>query len=275
MFRKWHALVGNLNAHFLLDVISDAIAEIKNIRHPTLELIDVWQREADMEREQLLSSSLPEDLKSEILAVGDDVVEIDINDIYTAPNYCHIARVPSHIRHSGILTDDAPGNMTHYTQGISRSVAMATENDSTEPRLLLDEDTRLECDQGDLLIDHHDFFFVHQKESPKQLLLPTDREIEAYGRGQELKGLVVICMADCLHGACPPGRLNATSVADSSLQLAVNSQKVTSVTTMGRCDFLKGESGHYFGVNEQGKVHLQIQVTQEESYVQIGSVVVW
>ena len=274
--RKYHALQGNLAAIFLAEALQEAIDDIVNNNPSTYHLLRAELKvNSDTLYEKFKKAELPEEAEQ---TFNDGHGDIKMEDVYKSPNFCHTARLPAEIRHKGILTESPPGDMFHYVDGVSIRDAEKTPNDSDLLRLVRDDGNRQKC-EARLNMDYKDFFYVNQKDGFKKLVLPNDRELEEYGsEGQELKGLVAICLAVCPWGKCPKGNLLTDDFdpeENPSFEILVNGSPVIGYTKLARCNFLKGFSGHYWPLNTEGRYEIKVRAKAEGTFLRIGAFVVW
>lgn len=237
---KWHAYQGNLMAMFVADAVEGAVAMLRAYvadRRLDSDLKGLLEQLVDSERTAYqhvlgnVSASLPpyayryhrqerdhddgdDDSSSADDGGGDDARSGGNQWLrrlyYTAPNYCHIALLPSEIRYRGILdehptppvfvdrlaavtspADFAPAlvrnpweaSLTLDDDGTA-AIRNATSSSSDDEMLLLgDPDTRQTDCPIPLNVDHQDFFFVPERDGWRHVQLPNRREVDAYGNG--------------------------------------------------------------------------------------------
>ena len=270
--RKWHAIQGNLAALFLVEVLEDAAKDIQARAMDPTVLYDQLQQKEDEEYKNFLASDLPA-AASRLFNDG-NIGDISISDVYKTPCICHTAKVPAEIRHKGILTESQPADMYNYQNGISQGEAMTLSNDSELMRLVRDDSTRQVCTVR-LNIDHKDYFFVHEREGWKKLVLPNNAEVAEYGTGMPLRGLIAVCFHVCAWGKCPPGNLLAEHIAEGKGQIEVNGQPVVGMTRANKCEFLRGSQGHYWPPSPESKFEVRVRTTEPDSFIRLGSIVIW
>jgi hypothetical protein len=203
-----------------------------------------------------------------------DKGDIDLDHVFKTPCFCHTAKVPAEIRHKGILTEGPARDMFSYESGISQKEADSSPNPSEFMSLVRDDSSRQECSVM-LNIDHKDFFYVHQRDGWRKLLLPNDAEIAEYGTGQPLRGLVAVCFQLCPWDKCDQGVLLAKDVEEGKGQIEVNGQPVVGLTLANRCHFLRGGQGHYWPVPADSKFEIRVRATEPKSYIRLATVVIW
>jgi len=184
-----------------MEILGDALKTLETTTVDLTELRQQLQSDIDVNYEKLKDAQLPQSAEKFM----ENRSDINLDDIYKTPNFCHTARLPAEIRHTGILTGSAPGDAFHFQDGISEQEAQNTPNDSEFMRLVRDDGSRQQCN-ATLNIDHKDYFFVTDKDGWKKLVVPNDAELAEYGRGQQLRGLIALCFKVCDWGHCPPGK---------------------------------------------------------------------
>jgi hypothetical protein len=263
---KWHAYQGNLMAVFVVeaaeravDMLRERVAHQEDFDFGLALLLDqlVDSERADYQSVMgNVSATLPPYAnryhRPQRDGVDDDDAAVrgaandDDDDnhwlrqlYYTAPNYCHIALLPSEIRYRGILDEHpAPpifefdrsnhsgrpfGAAAHldpvdfepalvlnpweaFRNEEYAAASRSRGGDDDEMLLLGDPDTRqIDCPVP-LNVDHQDYFFVSQPDGWRHVDLPNGFEVEAYGNGSSsgslLKGVVAICYVGCPWGKC-------------------------------------------------------------------------
>lgn len=274
---KWHAMQGKLAALFLVEVLEDAVRELQSEEADPKTLLGLL---VDKEKEaysSFIKADLP-DLAYSMFEEPTVANEIDLISVFKAPCFCHTAKVPAEIRHKGILTQTEPGNLFNYTEGISLFEADSQLNNFDYMRLVREDGSRQKCDEVRLNIDHKDFFYVSEREGWKKLVVPNDAEMAEYGTEQPLRGLVAVCLTQCAWNKCEKGQLNEEAFAEGKAEIQVNGEPVVGLTsTSGECHFLKGAAGHQWPVpsGSSPKFEVSARVTEPDSHIRIGSVVVF
>jgi len=255
-------------ALFLTEIIGNALEELKT-RGPTTEYMDslMEMRRRDLQRLQSkVPSALDEFLK--------DVTNSDIkpDDVLIKPSFCHTGLLPAETRHKGILTDSPPGTWKEYAEGILLKDALSLSKEGQPPQLIMNTEDRQEC-EVQLNIDYKDYFLV--KDEWSKITLPSDRELQEYGRGQDLLGLVALCLVTCPWGNCERHELREDHFRNQTAAVEVNGVSVTDVTIFDRCFFLRGEDGHYFPLNDKGRLEIRARSNEPDKRIRISSFLVW
>jgi hypothetical protein len=244
LYRKWHAVTGNLLALFLNDMMEDSLNELvaKTNGTTSTTFIDKLRTDEKSKFEQFMSFPLKKirctDGK-EFKLPGD----IDKDIFFRGPNFCHTARLPAEIRHLGILTDSSKIGEDSYDKGMSKGAIQKYVPDGSMP-LVFDGGERQKCEEP-LQKDYKDYFLVKQAFGWTQLTLPTDREVEAYGTGAPLHGYISVCFRH--DGGF---RLGGN-------QMEVNGMRVTNFTKHRKCMWLKNAKGHKFEPNSDGRFEIR------------------
>jgi hypothetical protein len=270
-YRKWHAIQGNLAALFLVEMIGDALDEISKASAFNYDqVIRELEEEDDANYKQAQNSILPQGLSKETMEEPGD---INLEDVFKTPNFCHTARVPAESRHKGILLEGPPGDLFNYQQGVSEAEALSP-NDSELFRLVRDDGSRQKC-EVQLNIDAKDFFYVNDQDGWKKLVLPNDAELKEYSRGQKLRGLIAVCFAVCPWGKCPKGNLDASTINETTAAIQVNGEPVVGFTKIKNCEFLRSSQGHYFTPNSDSRFEIRARTIQSNTFLRIGAFIVW
>jgi hypothetical protein len=259
-----------LAALFLVEILGDALNEISKASAFNYDkVIRELKEEDDANYKQAQNSMLPQ-AATNTMEEPDD---INLEDVFKTPNFCHTARVPAEIRHKGILLEGPPGDLFNYQQGISEKEARSP-NDSELFRLVRDDESRQKCPLP-VNIDAKDFFYVNDQEGWKKLVLPNDAEMKEYSRGQELRGLIAVCFAVCPWGKCPKGNFLAKDINETTAEIHVNGEPVVGFTNWKNCDFLRGSQGHYWPPNSDSRFEISARTIQPNTFLRIGAFIVW
>ena len=298
---KYHAVMGNLLALFLVELLEDAIKELSAEQHarndkeldPTI-LLRSLQAAEDAEYEIFLgNASIDNDVLTNAIDLRDPQRDdFDFTSLVTSPTFCHTARRPAEIRFQGILTERTePFNATHFERGTSLIDALGiTASFNAAPtgtslRLVYD-DNEEESSPCPILtnVDRRDYFFVSgADEEWKTLIVPNDTEMEAYGStgsSSPLKGYVAVCFAPCRREICPDGALKWDDFLDGKFEFSVNGVVVDALTSFPRCWLLKSHTtGWVWPANAQGRFEFGARVTGRNTsatnFLRLGAILVW
>jgi len=248
--------------------MADAVEELKS-RGPTPDYMNSLV-EMKTKDQETFGSTFPSGLD----ATFKDIADTDIKpaDVLLRPSFCHTGMVPAETRHKGILTDSPPGTWSDYAQGILLQEAIELSKEEEPPQLIKTIDSRQEC-EVQLNIDHKDFFLV--KDEWSKITVPSDRELQEYGRGKELVGLVAMCLVSCPWGKCKSKELREGHIKNHTATVEVNGITVKGITMFEKCFFLKGNNGHYFPLNDNGRVEIRARSKEPGKYLGVSSFLVW
>ena len=272
--RKQNAIMGNLAALFLVEVLDDALKGIAAQAVDPSTLLQQLQSNEDEDFRRFAGAETPAHFRS-MLKNESALDDLDFSLLVKGSNYCHTARLPAEIRHKGILTESTAIGFDTYDTGISKEEADSTVNEETAMRLVYSKEERTECDFT-LNVDYNDYFYTNTKDDWKLITLPNDSEVQAYGMGQRLQGVLTICFAACRYNKCPRGDLDREAFEENLFQMNVNGESVTTMTNIGgQCELLGNARGHEWSPNGDGKYELGVKVVEPNSFVRIGAVILW
>ena len=179
---KYHALLGNLNTLFLMEILYDALHEIQarqeessNFSATATQMLLELQKQEDADFELYQQSDIPPFSERILQLPNEEQKKEVLSIIYKKPNFCHTARLPAVIRHSGIFTMSQQKGFFDYDKGMEVKEAHETvsfPNDSIP--LVYDQSFRQAC-QYNIQVDYRDFFYLHGKQqSDSKLVLPIE-----------------------------------------------------------------------------------------------------
>ena len=282
---SWHpgwkaqALMGNLMALFLLEVLDDALKEIVKSSVDPASLLQSLKEKEDEDYAKFLSTPIDPSAFHRCLPESERE-GFDFELMVKGHTFCHTARVPAEIRHKGILTESSQTGFTTYDKGTSMTEAKANPNTGEQLRLVYDPSGRQNCPVP-TNVDYKDFFYVNGAEGWKKLILPNDSELNVYGTGtgEPLKGLVAICLTLCPWGKCPSGALTREDYSEGKFEVSVNGETVETITPFQECDLLKSSTtGYIWQPNADGRFAVGARITDAAtpvSYLRISAIIVW
>lgn len=270
--RRYHAVMGHLSAFFLLDVFDTALNEISAVSPDPTTLLAELKAQDDSDYRMLMASETPEYFKK---LFDTDLEKVNITLYGRGENFCHTARLPAEIRHKGILTESNLKGFATYDKGIGRRDADSTDNDSDFMRLVYDEEERADCPVTTIM-DYKDYYYLHEKEIWKKLILPNDSELKEYGHaGQKLEGMILMCYKVCDWGQCPPGAMKSEDLETGKFKMSVNNVPVTKLIKSKECELLTNREGVLFKPNAEGRFEIMAKVFEPSSYLRISSFIIW
>lgn len=266
--RKWHALVGNILAFSLMELLDDALQELAtgepfDARALLAELVAEEDSDYDLFAQSAVSES------SLAIVPPDQEEDLDASILFQKRGICHTALLPAETRFQGILTESSGLEM-----GLSRSAADSSINEGEMLRLVYDSADRQNCSVP-LNQDFKDYWYLRHAEGPKKMVLPNDAELAAYGNGEPLQGLVAFCLGHCSWGRCRPDDVREDGIEEGEAVIQVNGVQATNVTKVQSCAFLRHARGHYWPLNSDGRLELTVEVAKEGSSMRFGTFLVW
>jgi hypothetical protein len=287
---KWHALMGNLAALFLVEALGEALHDLQQqqqnnnmITDDPETLLYELQSQENRDYEQFFQASVPLHLQTLLPESAREDFPIPAK----VPTFCHTARLPAQIRYRGILTQSSKTGFWTYDAGMNVREAMhlssseqSSEGNNDQMILAYSPDERYECPVP-FMIDYKDYFFVQKSDGWRHLVLPNDAELREYG-GEEskpLQGFVTLCYPICGWGKCPPGNLdNRSSLKNGTLEIQINSVQVTTITEFLGCDVLKHANGYQFPANSNDRFDIRIRIAdtaETGSFARFSSFILW
>jgi hypothetical protein len=290
IYRKQHALTGNLMALFLVDVLLEALQELE------LSTEDLAARLARLEAAEEANNvrfrseaPLPR-LPTSVFNPSD--ISITAN-LFQKRSLCHTARLPSEMRYRGILTNRTAQEFDHfYREGLEREKAdnlMSTMFDEgadvdsiegEEMKLVYSEALRQRRCDATLNIDYPDSFYVGPNEGWKSLKILTRLERETY-KMDSPEGLIIVCLVQ--PNLYRQG-FNAREIKVGDLKkhplvaFRVNGQAVKALSWIDSCFILNGAQGHYWEIGSDGQYEIEARVGNNDDadhdILQISSVIV-
>lgn len=275
---KVNAMYGNLMAMHLLHNLKGAVEEIGSDEYDPHERLLALKKEEDDDYERFNNEfSVPRDEPTPEFLEGDALAAIDPNWLNFSPLICHTALAPSQLRYKGIFTEteDELG-MNGYYKGISKNVADKGQADGPM-RIVFDENFRDNpCDEL-TKIDFKDFLYTHEKDGWVNVRVPNDSEEREFGALQDPKGIVMLCFMLCDWGNCPDGDIRPEALTDGKLQIKVNGEPVTELTSAAECNIARNKDGFFFK-DEDGRFNIEVFVekstNEHRQYTRITSIIV-
>jgi hypothetical protein len=269
---KWHALIGNIMALSLMDMLSEALKDLAAMpKYNPATLLKELKANEQKDYETFQASAISSYSVQMLPTTGGDGIDLDV--IFRRRPFCRTARLPAESRYKGIMTDsDKKGVMT-YDKGVGWQEAVSQVSSSEQMPLVYIENERQVCELP-LNQDYQDFWFIRQQDAWQSITLPNDKELAAYGSGEKLVGLVLVCHVSCSWGKCPTGDVREDGLEKGQLEYEVNGIPVTELTNIHACYLLKHEGGFYFP-ERNGRLTIKARLTEEKSYIRLLSIAVW
>ena len=144
-------------------------------------------------------------------------------------------------------------------------------------RLVYQEDERQDCPVYTNL-DYKDHFYVNINDDWKSLILPNDTEVNEYGNGQPLRGLIAMCLPLCSWGQCPKGSLDRKALDEGKIEFEINGLAVSKLHEFEECEILRHSDGYQWQPNSDGRFDIRARVNQTAepgSYLRVSSLILW
>ena len=181
---KWQALMGNLAALFLIEVLDEALKELAADTTDPATLLAKLKAQEDADYQVFQNAPVPENFK-EILPKSERDSFDYLDLLIKGHTFCHTGRLPAEIRHKGILTESTKTGFLTFDKGVELNEAQTTMYDGAEMRLVYTGGDRQVCEVA-TNHDYKDYFFVNRNEDWKKLVLPNNSEMKEYGTGRPL-----------------------------------------------------------------------------------------
>lgn len=269
--------MGNLAAFFLVEVMHDALKEISDRNMDPSTLFKELKAHEDADHKVFMDAQVPDEPFRKLVDDVSDRAGIDIALLAKGHNYCHTARLPSEIRHKGILTAHTAFG---YDKGISRKEANNFTDAEGRMRLVRSENDQQEdwqqddCKNVTLKLDYSDYFYANTRDGMKFITLPNDAEKLEYGNDKTLQGLLAICFAACPWNKCPRGDLDREAFEEGLFEVHVNGLAVDKMVKFKDCELLQ-HSGGFKWKPDDGRFKFGVRVLAPASFLRIGSFILW
>lgn len=278
---RWHAVVGNLMALGLMEIVEDALEELAVVQtlNPSKrlkELVAEEIRDHQKFQQSALGASASELLLPEE-AAQDDALRIP----FESRGICRTARLPAYARFMGVQTESYVRSDSEYDIGISEEQSRGDSflpNEGADVRLFYNVKDRQKC--GDVVnLDHRDFYLLTPVEEWKRVVVPNEAEWKMFGEGLTLRGLIAIFLLDFDFGVKVDEHEIREPEFMEQVELKVNGVEVVSVVIAGENGrtplILRHADGLFFQPNDDGRFEIQMRVKNEGRRLSISSFVVW
>ena len=273
---KQNAILGNLAAFFLLEVMEDALTEMVGSEKDPSAFFKELQDGEDDDFERFRTAAVSDYF--ELMLDKADRDGLDVSLLVQGHNFCHTARLPAEIRYKGILTERPPtDDSLFYEKSMLQEEADSTVNSEGRMRLVYskDDNDQVECNHTRTL-DRSDYFYTTTTEDWNMIVLPNDAELREYGKGEPLQGILAICFAACPYNKCPRTNMDLEAFEEKLFEMSVNGMAVFKMVEFGGgCVLLQNAEGYQWKPNEDGKFDFRARVLQPDSALRIGSFILW
>jgi hypothetical protein len=292
--RKWHALIGNLLALFVFDLLDESVRQIASAVEAGVDLQDLLaQLEVD-DRSALAQfwSAAPHSSLKAIVPDRSERETIDWDLLVKGPAYCHLSLLPSETRRKGIVTNDTSRLLNLFsreTGAVAREL-IKTVDDSA---MSLDVDTmrlvyeasdkaakNFQCDHQ-LSIDFREYFYVAANDGWKHVIVPNDAEQLEYGHDRRpiQRGVIAFCLKWCNWNACPLGHVDIAGFVAGNATVQVNGLAVTNFTKVHslsqECVVTSHANGRFWLPNDKGRFVIRARAESPGTFMRFTSFIVW
>lgn len=280
---KWHALVGNLLAMALIELLQDGLSEISKTGPGEYEsLLHTLQSEEKHDFKAFVRAELPKDVAASVPFVNENT-KFDLNMLFKRRSICHTGLLPAESRFLGILTQSnqigfrsETTGYTGYDQGFDFKSIKGVSNAGKEMRLVYSAASRIKNCEVPVSQDFKDFFLVQEGDDWQSITLPNTAEMEIYGKGKNLKGMIALCLAHCTLGKCFTGDIRENVAASSRrVEFNINGIAVESFSVWDTCLFPYHENGYTWEPNDEGRYEIEVNVIETGDYIRFSSIVIW
>jgi hypothetical protein len=261
---------------FMADVLDDALSELSKLEETAdpEELFEQMRLSEDSDYKKFSEAPLsPQALN---FPIPDDIRQHA--DIFRDNNVCHTARLPAEARHLGYVTESKQVGFSNYDKGNIRGEYDQNRKVGGLMELVQEGEQYSPQQQCPIpvQVDYKDYFYAHQAEDWKWLVVPNDKEMEVYvPPGYTLKGIIMICFAVCNWGKCPAGNLLAPDLELDKGEMLINNIPTKMTGIDATCGWARHADGHIFAPNSEGRFNISARAIDTNSYFRISSIIVW
>mmetsp|Transcript_17977 Transcript_17977/g.33994 ORF Transcript_17977/g.33994 Transcript_17977/m.33994 type:complete len:620 (-) Transcript_17977:170-2029(-) len=270
---KWHAFHGDLYSLFLMEVVDDALQELKKeAEDPEAEYERLTKDEMEDYREFEEEADI---LYEHKWNVHDSVTAMEL---YRDHTYCHTANIPAQTRYLGhVYNENVSDDWFQYYHG---QTLKFLRQRFPGPELSLtyipkQRDTKYNCNHT-LHIDSKDFFLATGRYDGYQTLVwPNDAEVKAYGEHVP-KGIIAACASSCSFECGASPLLNADAIHSGKATFRVNGEDVDSVIPFENCFlFVRKDGSLHWPNNGSNQYELGVKVHIRGKYFRFSSFILW
>jgi hypothetical protein len=282
---KEHQFKGLLIAHFILDMLEEAIIALDAMIYPygnygstrpqaVLARLNALHK---LDLQNASSSPVPPVFPG----IDEDVMRMLTPSLFfRGHSVCHTALLPAQSRYHGRVTDSGRVGSPDggYDTGENKVICMP-EN-SLLP-LAYESSDRLRCISPK--IDHKDFFYLRNQDGWLHTMVPTKAEIQAYQRSKP-QGIIIICLQACPMDRCSDdyvGFGQSSQHGHAKIMMKVDGREVMNVLSLDHgCYALESDTGIRWGTGSQQdgrykiSFRLQVKLSGLTYSVKISSIVV-
>mmetsp|Transcript_5568 Transcript_5568/g.10830 ORF Transcript_5568/g.10830 Transcript_5568/m.10830 type:complete len:649 (-) Transcript_5568:118-2064(-) len=269
---KWHAYHGNLYALFLMELMEDALHELKGEGEDYGEIYHTLQ---DEEAEEFRQFEAEAELMYDIQWSIDDATALQF---YRDPVYCHTANVPAQTRYLGyVLNKERYDDWFSYSKGMTvKNMRLKAKPEIRLGYVPIPRDEKDPNCTATLSIDSKEFFYATQRyDGYQKIIVPNDAEVAAYDWHRS-SGIIAACAAACSFECAGSPMLSPDHIHVGKAEMKVNGEPVNSVVKFDNCFLLKREDGTlHWPSNVEGRYEIEVQVLAKNKEFRFSSFIVW
>lgn len=286
---KDHLFIGRSIAAFLVEMLSDSIAELseppEEVGEPipslTRDYLNYLLQQEARDRDAFFESPVP--------AIIMTWLNNSYSSLFPRSNTaaCHTARLPADSRFQGLVLESHVS--TSYLYGGRTTYNMTSEGyphgrepepqPDQEIHPVLSYDYRADCPFTD--IDTKDFFYVRPSDGWKKMIVPNPSEEAYYSSikdSSQRHGYVMICDKTFDWGNAPPHYVSVSQLGNSTyigdVSITINGIKVAGATHTDGCFVMFHEAGYNFENSTNNSYEIRLRVNKEGVGMMISSVIV-
>jgi hypothetical protein len=282
---KEHQFKGLLLAHFILDLLEEAIIALDGMIYPygkygstrPQAVLDRLNTLHKLDIQNASSSPIPPYFPG----VDEDVMRMLTPSLFFRGNsVCHTAVLPAQSRYHGRVTDSGRVGSPDGGYDTGENKVMCKAENGLLP-LAFESSDRHRCISPK--IDHKDFFYLRNQDGWLHTTVPTKLEVQAYQRSKP-HGIIIICLQVCPMDRCSDdyvGFGQSSQHGHAKIIMKVDDRDVKNVLSLDHgCYALESDTGIRWGAGSQQdgqykvSFRLQVKLSGLTYSVKISSIVV-
>mmetsp|Transcript_1243 Transcript_1243/g.1889 ORF Transcript_1243/g.1889 Transcript_1243/m.1889 type:complete len:663 (-) Transcript_1243:3626-5614(-) len=280
-----HNFKGLLFAHFLLDVMEEALITLDAMKHPNGQRTSVrsqvlLEQLRGMRQIEAKNASITHFPATYDGANNALLQQLNPALLFRGRKICHTALLPAQTRFLGYLTDSSEVGTVDGGYETGQNMVIVDPVRDALP-LTYDSADRQRCASSK--VDHKDFFYLRNQDGWLHTIVPSRSEMRAY-QHVDFEGIIIICLQLCPLDKCPDRRVGFGGNNDwrTKFDIRVEGQDVKNVLDLDhRCHVLEGASGIRWKRTKASvggyKLSFRLQVREQglEYSVKISSIIVF
>jgi len=292
MRSKSHAMDGHALALFLVDSLLDTLTDLQNHTNPDpFALLEELRQEENNNFKSLLEANVSAaDFPSLYIRDKEEYPAepfMDLELLWKGPSFCRTARLPAQSRYLGYTTNTPQvggisvlGNETYDVGTVLDEVDNDPFTLTNQTMLLVYENAegeRKPCEVP-LKPDYKDYFYSHNRQGRTKLIIPNDKEREAYKYNDaHFQGVLVLFFVSCDWGRCKKGELRPEHHVEGKFEVSVNGKVATALLSLGsEAWVLQGAGGSlHWEPGHNGSFEVSFLAIEKDGYLRISSIVLY